>query len=130
MASVGADGSEAIFLYESVIRGHHIYKRIWTPTITEILSVNFDPANRHDHFTIAVLKAGAVVGHVPREVSRIFYFFLTSGGKVMCEVTGRRKYGKGLEVPCIYKFTGTEKNIVKVKKILSKKLQLHCEQQP
>ena len=130
MMSVGADGSEAIFLYESVIRGHHIYKRIWIPTVTEILSVNFDPANRHNRFAIAVLKAGAIVGHVPREFSRIFYIFLTSGGKVMCEVTGRRKYGKGLEVPCVYKFTGTEKNIVKVKKILSKKLQLHCEQQP
>ena len=129
MLFVGADGSEAIFLYESVIRDHHIYKTIWPPTAAEILSVNFDPANRHDRFAIAVLKAGAIVGHVPREVSRIF-FFLMSGGKVMCEVTGRRKYGKGLEIPCIYKFTGTEKNIVKVEKILSKKLQLHCEQQP
>ena len=57
MASVGADGSEAIFLYKSVIRVHHIYKRIWTHTVTEILSVNFDPANRHNCFAIAVLKA-------------------------------------------------------------------------
>ena len=45
--------------------GHHVYKRIWTPTIAEILSVNTDPTNRHDRFAIAVLKAGAIVGHVP-----------------------------------------------------------------
>ena len=114
-----ANGSEAIFLYESVIHGHHVYKRILAPTAAEILSVNFDPAIKHNRFAIAVLKAGTFVGHVPQEVSRIFYFFLMNGGKVMSEVTGRRKYGKGLEIPCIYKFTGTEKNIIKVKKILS-----------
>ena len=33
----------------------------------------------------------------------------------MCEVTGRRKYCKGLEICTMhYKFTGTEKNITKV----------------
>ena len=102
MASVGA-GSDAIFLYESVIRGHHIYKRVWTPIIGEILSVAIDSANRHDRFAVAVLKAGAIVGHIPKEVSRLFYFFLLHGGRVTCEVTGERKLGKGLKVPCIYK---------------------------
>ena len=45
----------------------------------------------------------------------------------MCKVTDKRKFGKGLEVPHVYKFSGTVKNITKVKKIVSKKLQLHCE---
>ena len=48
MASVGADGSsdgsDAIFLYESVIRGYHVYKRVWTPVTAEILSVTTDLA--------------------------------------------------------------------------------------
>jgi len=49
-----------------MIRGHHIYKRIgFIPTILKILLVNLDPANGHDRFAMAVLKAGAVVGHVP-----------------------------------------------------------------
>ena len=39
MASVGADGDDAMFSYESIIRGHHIYKDIWTPRIAEVLSV-------------------------------------------------------------------------------------------
>ena len=119
---VGADVGDAIFWYESVICGHHVYKRIWTPTTAEILSLNTDPTNRHDRFAIAVLKAGAIVGHVPRKLNRNFHFFFISGGKIMCEVTGKRKFGKGLELPCVYKFTGTEKNMTKVKKILSKKL--------
>ena len=89
VASVGADGSDAIFLYESVICGHHVYKRVWTPITAEILSVITDLANRHNHFAVAVLKAGAIVGHVPKEVSRVFYevsrvfyFFLLHGGRI------------------------------------------------
>ena len=39
MASVGADSDDAMFSYESIICGHHIYKDIWTPKIAEVLSV-------------------------------------------------------------------------------------------
>ena len=39
MASVVADGDDAMFPYKSVIRGHHIYKDIWTPRMAEVLSV-------------------------------------------------------------------------------------------
>ena len=35
------------------------------PTILKVLLVNLDPANGHDRFAMAVLKAGAVVGHMP-----------------------------------------------------------------
>ena len=43
------------------------------------------------------------------------------GGRISCEVTGRRKHGKGLEVPCIYTITGREKKIVKLKDVLRAK---------
>ena len=36
MARVSADG-DAMFLCESIIRGHHIYKDIWTPRVAELL---------------------------------------------------------------------------------------------
>ena len=39
MASVGADGDDAMFSYKHVIHGHHTYKNIWTPRIAELLSV-------------------------------------------------------------------------------------------
>ena len=48
--------------------------RVWISITAEILSVTTDLANRHDHFAVAVLKAGGIVGHVPKEVSRLFYF--------------------------------------------------------
>ena len=78
--------------------------------VPKVLLVNLDPANGHDCFAMAVLKAGAVIGHVPRKVSWIFHFFLIRCGKIMCEGTGCRKLDKAPEVyiPCIYKFTGIE----------------------
>ena len=62
--SVGAEVGDAIFWYESVICGHHVYKRSWTSPTAGILSVNTNSTNRHDYFAITVLKAGAIVGHV------------------------------------------------------------------
>ena len=52
--------------FDSVVRGHHVFKRVWTPSIGEVLS-----DNEHDVFAVSVEKAGMIVGHVPHEVSRI-----------------------------------------------------------
>lgn len=50
-----------------------------------------------------------------------FGTFLSHEGRIICEITGRRKYGKGLEVPCRYNFTGSEKNVKKMKELLAAK---------
>ena len=53
-----------------------------------------------------------VVGHVPRNVSRMISFFLKKDGCVgYCEVTGERTnhgVGLGLEIPCVYRFYGRQ----------------------
>jgi hypothetical protein len=116
-----ASEEDAILVYESVIRGHHVYKDIWIPMIGEILEVQREPENEHDHRAVCVLKSDTIVGHIPREFSRIFWFFLGRGGRISCEVTGRRKHGKGLEVPCVYTITGREKMIMKMKGMLRAK---------
>ena len=118
MTSIG-DSEGSIFLYESVIRGHHIFKEVWSPRLGEILLVDKESGNHHDRHAVALLKADKTpVSHVPREFSRTFW---SHGGKISCEVTGRRKYGKGLEVPCVYKFLGSEKFVKKMKDIITKK---------
>ena len=105
---------------QSIMRGHHIYKVLWTPVIGEELTVTPEENNNHNRHTIAVMKGGEVVGHVPRELSRILYFFLRrSGSCVLCVITGRRKYGVGLEVPCVYKINGQSKCIEKLKRLLN-----------
>jgi len=91
------------FNWESVVRGH-IYKDIWTPLIGEILFCDREEGNSEDSFAISVIKDGNIVGHVPREASRIVWYFIEHGGSIDCHITGWRKHGKGLVVPCAYRF--------------------------
>ena len=59
-------------------------------------------SNTHARFAVA-LSAPEVglIGHVPREFSRVVRHFLLHGGTLTCKVSGRRQRGKGLEVPCL-----------------------------
>ena len=38
----------ALCLFESVVRGHHIYKEVWTPRTGEELLVEKEPGNSQD----------------------------------------------------------------------------------
>ena len=88
-ASDGGDSGDAVYFH----RGHHIYKDIWSPRTGEILEAARECGNRHDRHAVSLLKADVIVGHVPRQLSRVLFFFLSHGGKITCEVTGRRKFG-------------------------------------
>ena len=61
---------------------------------------------------------GSVIEHVPRELFKMFRFFLKHDGKITCEVTGRRKRGKGLEVPCLYTLKGSRRMVDKDRGLL------------
>lgn len=76
------------YTFESVIRGHHVYKAVWTPRIGETLSLAKEDGNVEDPYAVAVLKGTTVVGHVPREISRVFSFFLLHDGTISAEVSG------------------------------------------
>ena len=92
------------FRIESTVRGHHVYKAAWSPYIGEELPVQREVNNIHNDFAVAVLKNGNTVGHVPREISRVCWYFLhKSGSEMTCIVNGHRRRskvnGKGLMVP-------------------------------
>ena len=116
---VGASTSYIVYEFDSVVRGHHVYKTVWTPVIDETLQVAWEDTNEHDEYAVAITRGGWVVGHVPREISRTCFFFLTHG-TISCKITGHRKKGVGLEVPCIYTFTSSQKNIIKLHSLLDK----------
>ena len=63
MASVHAhaNGGIPVYTLESVVRGHHIYKRIWTPHVGEKLQLQRED-NENDLRAVAVLKDSVVVG--------------------------------------------------------------------
>ena len=56
MASLGSDYYEKA----SVVKGHHVYKAVWTPFLGEELSVQPEDHNDHDEHAIAVTRDGHV----------------------------------------------------------------------
>ena len=81
----------------SVVRGHHIYKVVWTPEVGEVLQVRTEDGNEHDEHAVAVVKDGLIVGHVPHSMSRVCWIFLMRGNEMSCHITSHRKFGNGLE---------------------------------
>ena len=91
---------------ESVVRGHHVYKAVWTPVIGELLPLRAKDDKEHDEHAVAVVKGSDVVGNIPQAISRVAWFFLKRSGNITCHITEKRKVGVGLEVPCVYTFSG------------------------
>uniref|UniRef100_A0A1X7VJY3 HIRAN domain-containing protein n=1 Tax=Amphimedon queenslandica TaxID=400682 RepID=A0A1X7VJY3_AMPQE len=103
----------------SVIRGHHVYKRVWTPVFGEILSATRKEDNSFDKHAVAILKDGLIVGHLPKEFSRVSSYFLLQEGQMEAHVNGKKDNWKGLEVPFVYIFTAKKKRIDRIKQLLN-----------
>ena len=103
---------------DSVIRGYHVYKDIWVPVLGDVLFCEQELENEEDRFAVAVVTDSNIVGHVPRKISRICWYFIQHRGSILCEVTGNRQYSSdlhqgGLDVPCMFHFTHTSRTIIK-----------------
>ena len=65
--------------HESVIRGHHIYKAVWTPVVGKVLVLEQEIGNSHDRFATTTKKGNTIVGRAPREHSKMYWNFLEGG---------------------------------------------------
>ena len=96
---------------ESFIRGYHAYMDIWTPVEDEMLRLYSN--------SVAVMKEGQIVGHVPFNLSTIISLFLRRDvNKAFARVTGgkvNRGAGCGLEIPCVTQFYGPKPYIDKLR---------------
>jgi len=107
---------------ESVVRGYHVYMRIWDPEIGDVLACKQESENDDDRFAVAVCPLESsdsllIVGHVPREISRICWYFLEEGRSILCEILGPRQYSRdliqgGLQIPCLYHFWHNNRRII------------------
>ena len=101
------------FEFVSAVRGYHIYKDIGEPSLGEKLIAHREFGNQFDKFAIKVLNDEQTVGHLPREYSRIAWYFLARGVSITLEVTGRRLHCKqlcgGMEIPCCVRFSCSRK---------------------
>ena len=115
-------GDGAALEWPSYIRGHHAYCMLWTPAVGEMLRLKREPENLFDCHAVAVIKNDLLVGHMPRSICRVVYYFLAKDGhSAVCEVTGNRVnrgVQLGLEVPCTYRFYGRQLYIDRLRDLL------------
>ena len=46
------------FTFKSAIRGYHVYKDIWTPSVDDKLSVEREFKNQFDRFAVKIILDG------------------------------------------------------------------------
>ena len=79
-----------VLVVESMVRGYHVYKDIWSAAVGQRLPCKQERGNPHDPYAI---EGSVIVGHVPREISAVCSLFLRRiGTSLLCEVTGGKRY--------------------------------------
>ena len=116
---MAASETEAYSL-DSVVRGHHVYKSVWTPTVGEELCYLKNQII-HTIVGLFVLKKGY---NCRSCATRAIQDCSTFYKERSCIISGHRKLGKGLEVPCRYNFVGKTKVVKKLEVLLDQKRSL------
>ena len=102
--------------FASAVRGCHVYQDIWKTLIREkhVAKREFD--NPMDKRAMKVVLGNKTVGHLPREFSRIAWYFRARSGEISV-VIGCRRHCKQLcgGIPCQLKFTCL--NILQMKRL-------------
>ena len=106
---------EKEFSTECCVRGHHVYQSKWEANVGSELTVCKETrpgALVEDKYAMALKYGDVTVGHVPKFLSKITYFYMKSGGEVSVRITGKRQHTKdlpqgGMELPAMYTFKST-----------------------
>ena len=64
---------------------------------------------QHDKFAVAIVLGERIVGHVPKNLSKIFHQFMKGPNCTIKHVNCGGGYG--LEIPVQYRFTGAKKAV-------------------
>ena len=64
------------FQVEKCVRGHHIYKDVWSPSLGEVLQCTRELDNTKDRYAVAVVRRSTVVGHIPHKIAAASALFL------------------------------------------------------
>ena len=57
-----AGTSMGAYEFHSVVRGHHVYKTVWTPIIDKMLQVAWENTSEHNEYAIAITKGECMLG--------------------------------------------------------------------
>ena len=91
--------TEKVLKFSAAIWAFHYYQRIWSPRENEELNC------LHEQAIKTICRNGKIVGHLPREISRITKFILDRGAQVNAVLTSNNYRRSplvqgGLEIPC------------------------------
>ena len=113
----------------SYVHGYHIYQSVWTPTLDDELICVRHPFNSINRYAVTVKNGDAIVGPLPKKISRLCSLFLQRGGSIASTVTGRRRYSSDLsqKIPYSLLFTGETKEIDKLKRCCKTKCKTKLE---
>ena len=135
---------EKEFTVQCCIRGYHTYQAQWNAEVGAKLSTAPDTrpaALVEDKYAIAVKHDEQTVGHVPKFLSKLTFFFLKHDGKAIIKVNGPKRYSVdlkqgGMEVPaqCCLKtcneklfFQMKERTLAEIEKFEEKRMQMEEE---
>ena len=114
---------------DTYVKGYHVYKNIWKPTVNEELESEMEPDNVMDKYDVCVKKNTSIVGHLPLDkngkFAKMIFYFLRADQDAECKVviiTGKEvnlSDGDGMQVPCNLKISGPRKLV----EILCKNIQ-------
>ena len=94
---------------------------IWTPKVSdEIFCLKSENKNQHDKFAVAIVLEEQIVGHVPKNLNKIFHEFMKIPNYTIgFKVTGKHVNhgaGYGLEIPVQYRFIVPKKHLNRQKR--------------
>ena len=103
---------------DTYVKGYHVYKNIWKPTVNEELETETEPDNVMDKYTVCVKKNTSVVGHLPLDKhgkhAKMLFYFVRADQDAECKVviTGKEvRLGDGdiMQVACKLKISDPKK---------------------
>ena len=96
MATTCEELLSSSFAINSVVRGYHIYKDIWTSARGEELQCQHETGNVHDLYAVSVMRRGNIVRHVSCKISTVCNLFIHKGGRINCVITANHQYSADL----------------------------------
>ena len=110
--------------FQSLIRGHHVYKNVWSPYKWKTLTTkpdNRDEAQENNKYTVGIYQKNddgskELVGHAAVELLRLLYHILQASAEnvINVEVVGKIKREVGLVVRAKCNAFTRNKNIAMV----------------
>ena len=90
---------EKEFTVERCVRGHHVYKSKWEAKVDSELKACHEirlGALTEDKYAMALKHKDVTVGHVPKFLSKITYFYLKHGRNLLVKIIGKKQFSKDL----------------------------------